>query len=466
MSSDKQQYNLSAIRELLLAAFTPEGLHHLFLYTSKPELRPLSDELSPLIGLEEMVARTITYCEKHDLLSDLLTEVARANRRKYAKHYPGLGASAPPPTPKPPRGEDRAAPPVPTRWWYWIVGVLVPVFVVILVFRLLPIPPTPTPEPTTPPPEPTNHLSPEPTTPTASRSPTPSKTPTFTPSPAPTPSRTPTPTSTPSPRDYFVIYTDFQEDPFAPYYSIRGMRGDGNADSKILDRASQPALLPDGSRVAYYKPDGGLYIQDLESHQLGGEAFHLVHSANASFPTWAPGGSQLAYYLVLDPAQIHILQADGLGDSRLTPGFEPNWSPRGGFIAYHTCVGPSCGIFRIRPNGSDQHQLTADNGSCAAVSPNGQKIAYSSMADGDSEIFVVNADGDGRRQLTDNEGNDSLPAWSPDGRYIYYLSDQDGIAWAVMRMSAYGYGRQQIKIVRVNLNDWQSQRIAVAWYNK
>jgi Tol biopolymer transport system component len=308
--------------------------------------------------------------------------------------------------------------------------------------------------------------------PTLTPTPTPTHTPTNTPTPTPTLSPTPTPTPsptlkpTPSPQDHFVVYTDFQTTP-APYYSIWGMRGDGSDVSSILDVANQPALSPDGNKIAFYRPAGGLYIWDLEGDPAVDEPFHLVQSDDASSPTWAPDGSQLAYYLVVGgEAWIRIIQADGANDLALTQGFQPSWSPTGDFIAYHTCVGPSCGIFRIDPGGGDPLQLTDDNGSGAAVSPNGRKIAYSSAADGDFEIYVVNADGGGARQLTENQGNDALPAWSPDGRYIYYLSDQGGTGWAVMRMSAYGYGQEQIMTVGVNLGDWQPQRIAVAWYNE
>ena len=79
---------------------------------------------------------------------------------------------------------------------------------------------------------------------------------------------------------------------------------------------------------------------------------------------------------------------------------------------------------------------------------------------------MVNADGSGLKQLTKNNGNDALPAWSPDGQYIYYLSDQNGKAWAIMVMNADGSNPRKITSVGVG-NDpyrgWQYQRIAVTW---
>jgi TolB protein len=49
-------------------------------------------------------------------------------------------------------------------------------------------------------------------------------------------------------------------------------------------------------------------------------------------------------------------------------------------------------------------------------------IAFVSDRNGNREIFVMNSDGSGLRQGTRNGSVNSLPAWSPDGRTIYYAS--------------------------------------------
>jgi Tol biopolymer transport system component len=144
----------------------------------------------------------------------------------------------------------------------------------------------------------------------------------------------------------------------------------------------------------------------------------------------------------------------------------PNWSQKGGFIAYDTCENNKCGIFRINPDGGGKSQLTRDAGGGAVVSPDGGKIAYWSREDGDFEIYVINADGSGKKQLTNNVGNDALPAWSPDGKYIYYLSDQDGTAWAVMVMNPNGSNPRKVMGANAGTDPargWEYQRIAVTW---
>ena len=57
-----------------------------------------------------------------------------------------------------------------------------------------------------------------------------------------------------------------------------------------------------------------------------------------------------------------------------------------------------------------------------AWSPDGTKIAFVSNRDGNSEIYVMNADGTNPVQLTRNGGHVQNPAWSPDGTKIAFES--------------------------------------------
>ncbi len=320
----------------------------------------------------------------------------------------------------------------------------------------LPPPPPPSPasggaQPTLPPP-PTATPPPPPTATLAPAQPTDTPVP-------------PTPTAKPKPkvslRSYFVVYTAYVG-PALQDYRLWGVNGDGSDPFQFLENASEPAFSADGNKFAFYHWTDGLYIWDLEAQTSS----HFVQNGNASFPTWSPDGKRLAYFVADAQPWIHIVNADGTGDRQLTPGMRPNWSLKGGFIAYDTCEANKCGIFRINPDGSGKRQLTSDGGGGAAVSPNGKKIAYWSQADGDFEIYVINADGSGKRQLTKNKGNDALPAWSPDGKIIYYLSDRNGKGWAVMAMNADGSNQRKIVDTSAGsdpVRGWQYQRITVTW---
>jgi Tol biopolymer transport system component len=58
-----------------------------------------------------------------------------------------------------------------------------------------------------------------------------------------------------------------------------------------------------------------------------------------------------------------------------------------------------------------------------AWTPQG-RIVFSSFEDGQSDIRIMNADGSGRQRLTSDAFHDVLPAVSPDGRHVVFVSNR------------------------------------------
>ena len=84
MTNGAQEYNIAAIRKLLLAAFTPEELRR-FCY-DRTTFRPVVNRFGPGHGHDDMVDELITYCDNYRYLPELLAELKQANPRQYA-HY-------------------------------------------------------------------------------------------------------------------------------------------------------------------------------------------------------------------------------------------------------------------------------------------------------------------------------------------------------------------------------------------
>ncbi|MBN1139668.1 MAG: hypothetical protein JXM73_24055 [Anaerolineae bacterium] len=83
MDDTQVSYSLSAIRELLLAAFTPQELRRFCMY--HPPFRPIVDRFGPGYGFDDMVDEVVEYCERNVLLSDLLKAIAKKNPRQYER---------------------------------------------------------------------------------------------------------------------------------------------------------------------------------------------------------------------------------------------------------------------------------------------------------------------------------------------------------------------------------------------
>jgi Tol biopolymer transport system component/DNA-binding winged helix-turn-helix (wHTH) protein len=71
------------------------------------------------------------------------------------------------------------------------------------------------------------------------------------------------------------------------------------------------------------------------------------------------------------------------------------------------------------------------------------KIVYSTINNGNADIWTINSDGTGQKQITSDAGADTMPKISPDGKFIYFLSNRSGIM-SIWRMNFDGTNPQKI----------------------
>lgn len=119
-----------------------------------------------------------------------------------------------------------------------------------------------------------------------------------------------------------------------------------------------------------------------------------------------------------------------IGDkpTRLLDGdvaYKPAWSPdcrRVAFIGFND--DDLARLFTANADGSDRTQVTDDEVSSFAWSPDGTRFAFSRYAgltvngDAAQHLFIINADGSGERRITEGNFRDESPSWSPDGDRI------------------------------------------------
>lgn len=146
---------------------------------------------------------------------------------------------------------------------------------------------------------------------------------------------------------------------------------------------------------------------------------------------------------------IYTMQSDGTHQTRLV--IEPQqyncctaWSPDGRTLALTIGTPPaSIGeLYLADADGSHPRQLTRNGrvNFLPAWSPDGTRIAFISQAGNDvdtAEVFVINADGSGERRLTNNTAWEYGVTWSPDSTHIAFGSQRDG-RWYVYVSGADG----------------------------
>lgn len=137
----------------------------------------------------------------------------------------------------------------------------------------------------------------------------------------------------------------------------------------------------------------------------------LPAAATASFP----GANGKIAFSKPSTGTINVVNADGTGETALTAGQSPAWSPDGTKIAFSNHFS----VYTMNADGSGVFLLTA--GEQPAWSPDGSQIVFV-RSDGDSEIHRIGVDGAGATKLTDNTYPDTMPAWSPDGGKIAFES--------------------------------------------
>ena len=165
-------------------------------------------------------------------------------------------------------------------------------------------------------------------------------------------------------------------------------------------------------------------------------------------PSWSPDGKKIAFasYRNGGNIQIFVMDSDGQNPTRLTDEVRdvlPDWSPDGQKIAFTGYRNEGVhgeawnrNIYVIDADGKNRKRLAgiAGNNSYPAWSPDGQRIAFvNSGGELGSQIYVMDSNGENSKRLTDDAGGKSSPSWSPDGQSIafiltsqVYVMDSDG----------------------------------------
>lgn len=195
-----------------------------------------------------------------------------------------------------------------------------------------------------------------------------------------------------------------------------------------------PAVSPDGRQIVFVR-NGDFHGDQLFTSRVDGSGVRRLTRGYGqdSGPTFSPDGRTIAF-----------ARSDGVATMTRTggdltflttdfgPSFLPAYTPDGERIVFVSTRSGNFDLYSMKSDGTDFVQITNDPGADfgPAVSPSGEKIAFTSDRSGQLQIYTVNLDGSGLRQLTHGAAS-AGPVYSPDGRQICFIRDDDLYAASV-----------------------------------
>lgn len=166
----------------------------------------------------------------------------------------------------------------------------------------------------------------------------------------------------------------------------------------------------------------------LTGHRIADAVYEKLTGQGAMF------ASRLAYVVQKSAKHYELIVSDSDGANPQTalessePIISPTWSPNGLLLSYVSfeLKKPVVYIHDVR---SGQRRLVASfkgNNSAPAFSPDGQTMAVALSVDGGTHIYLMSLNGTNVRRFTFSQGIDTEPVFSRDGKFVYFTSDRGG----------------------------------------
>lgn len=216
--------------------------------------------------------------------------------------------------------------------------------------------------------------------------------------------------------------------------------GGGEARQLTADKTQIRGIAwsADGKQIVFASLRASNQLNLWQIAASGGEPVLIATGGkNPSHPAVAPDGKSIAYVEATTDSNIWQIEFDG-AKKQIPPrkfiassqaDHSPNFSPDGGRVVFASDRTGNYEIWTADAGGANARQLTDLKTSAAGtprVSPDGVSVAFDAQTDGKGDIFIIGAEGGSPRNLTANAAHDVLPAWSANGRFVYFCSDRNG----------------------------------------
>jgi Tol biopolymer transport system component len=200
-----------------------------------------------------------------------------------------------------------------------------------------------------------------------------------------------------------------------------------------------PRLSPDGRKLTFIGDGADIYVHDLERDTTG----RLTFTGHANGPVWAPDGKHIVFESIGNSHTLSWIRSDGSREPQQILG-SPNiivpWdlSPDGRRLVYRESdpeTGQDLWTLPLditdpdhpRPGKPEPFLRTPASETVPRFSPDGRWIAYRSDELGNNEIYVrpFPAASEGRWQISSDGGLYAF--WSNNGRELFYETTDNRI---------------------------------------
>ena len=218
------------------------------------------------------------------------------------------------------------------------------------------------------------------------------------------------------------------------------------------ERFFYPRISPDGRRLAVTIEPGNrndIWIIDTDRRSRS----RFTTDSQSMEPVWTPDGTQIAFSSTRAGSwDLWWKPTDGSGEAELLLEregiqFPGSWSPDGSILAFYE---------RKSETGLDLYTLAVDgdrvpvevvvtpaNEHSPMFSPDGRWITFVSDETGQEEIYVQPYPGPGRREIVSTDGGREA-TWSADGRELYYRRRDQMLAVSIATEPTLAIGEPRV----------------------
>jgi Tol biopolymer transport system component len=208
------------------------------------------------------------------------------------------------------------------------------------------------------------------------------------------------------------------------------------------------ALSPESNALSVVRPASGGKGADLWWLDVArGAAMRLTFDAREiSSPVWSPDGSTVAFISRADnQSEIRSVSVKAPGASEVLMRMRGNavldsWSPDGKFFLYTAANDSHLALWLLQLSEHKPVPFLSGNFNFkqARFSPDNRWVAYVSDESGRDEVYVRQFPSGQNQSIVSVDGG-TLPAWRRDGREIFYLSPQRQLTSVEVRAEPNGF---------------------------